>query len=59
CSAPILAALHRVFAEAVRAAERRLAGMGVQTDTARTPEQLDSFLRIETERWKSILHPPG
>ncbi|TDG30148.1 tripartite tricarboxylate transporter substrate binding protein [Paracraurococcus ruber] len=57
--APILAALHRVFAEAVRAAERRLAGMGVQTDTARTPEQLDSFLRIETERWKSILHPPG
>jgi hypothetical protein len=33
--------------------------MGVQTDAARTPEQLDGFLRTETDRWKSILHPPG
>ena len=57
--APILAALQRLFAEAVRAAERRLAGMGVQTDAARTPEQLDGFLRAETDRWKSILRPPG
>jgi hypothetical protein len=55
----MLAALHRLFAEAIRAAEPRLAGMGVQTDPARTPAQVDAFLRAEIARWKPILRPPG
>jgi tripartite-type tricarboxylate transporter receptor subunit TctC len=57
--APVLAALHRLFADAILAAEARLAGMGIQTDAARTPAELDAFLRAEIGRWGPILRPPG
>ena len=55
--APVLAALHRIFAAAIQAAGPRLEAMGVQADGSRTPAALDAFLRAETERWGPILRP--
>ncbi len=57
--APVLATLHGLFAEAIRAAEPQLASLGIQTDAARTPAQVDAFLRAETERWGAIVRAAG
>jgi tripartite-type tricarboxylate transporter receptor subunit TctC len=55
--APTIAALHRLFADAVRAAAPRLEAMGVQVDADRTPAQIDTFVRSEVERWTALFRP--